>query len=70
MGRVEREIVQDFLKQWRVICKRQESCHNCKLRYSCTSYGRHPDDVDEAALAGEVEAEYTRLKNRLGGDAA
>ena len=57
-----------FLKHWRAICKAEEGCKECPLKYSCGG-DTQPDEMTDKkilALVGEVEMNYER-KKKFGG---
>lgn len=58
----------NFLQHWRAICKAEESCKDCPLRYSCLD-DTQPDEMTDKkilALVGEVEMNFER-KKKFGG---
>lgn len=58
----------NFLQHWRAICKAEEICKDCPLRYSCLD-DTQPDEMTDKkilALVGEVEMNFER-KKKFGG---
>lgn len=53
-----------FFKHWRAICKAEENCKDCPLKYTCSG-ATQPDEFDDKrilALIGEVEMNFERKK--------